>query len=230
MEVSYNTNFWGFTFFGSAYYKSNTDIIEQIATTENAEILRTSFGNVGTNNSVGINFFTSKSIGLLTVRGGGDVYTYNGQGQIAGVDFSNQALSYRLFTGGEYSFSGTLKADFFGFFQAPSFTLQGENASFSIMGIGFRKDFKNLSLGIRIIEPFSKNKNFDSDITGSDFRQITRFAIPFRSIGVNFKYKFGKVDFKKRKSKIKNSDQKSGEGEQGGQGGGGGNGNGIGGN
>ena len=148
---------------------------------------------------------------------------------IQGQEVSNSALSYRLFTNGEFAFSGTLKADFFGFFQAPSFTLQGENPSFSIFGIGFRKDFKNASLGIRIIEPFAEFKSFDSDITGNDFRQTSSFQIPFRSIGINFRYKFGKVDFKERRSKIKNSDQKQGEGQSGGQQGGGGSG-GMGGN
>lgn len=219
VELSYNTNIKGFTVFSSLYYKHNDDIIEQISVTDNATVLKTSFDNVGVNNSIGINLFITRTLGLFTIRGGGDIYTYNASGQINGQDFENDALSYRLFTSGEYAFTGTLKADFFGFFQAPRFTLQGENASFSIMGIGLKKEFKNYSLGIRIIEPFAANKNFDSDITGSDFRQITKFSIPFRSFGVNFSYKFGKVDFKERKSKIKNSDQKAGEGE--GQGGGG---------
>ncbi len=219
IELSYNTNILGFTIFSSLYYKHNTDIIEQIATTENEQIIRTSFGNVGINNSVGVNIFLSKTISKFTLRGGGDVYSYDASGTINGVEFDNQALSYRLFTNGEYAFSGTVKADFFGFFQAPRFTLQGENASFSIMGIGFKKEFKKFSLGIRIIEPFVRDKSFNSDITGDGFRQITQFSVPFRSIGVNFSYKFGKVDFKARKSKIKNTDQKAGEGE--GQGGGG---------
>lgn len=226
VELSYNTNIKGFTVFSSFYYKYNRDIIEQIAITDNSTVLRTSFDNVGTNNSIGTNLFITRTLGLFTIRGGGDIYTYNASGMINGTDFENKALSYRLFTSGEYAFTGTLKADFFGFFQAPRFTLQGENASFSIMGIGVKKEFKNYSLGIRIIEPFAANKNFDSDITGADFRQVTQFSIPFRSIGVNFSYKFGKVDFKERKSKIKNSDQKAGEGE--GQGGGGGQGGGMG--
>ena len=219
LELTYNTNLWGITIFSSLYYKNNTQIIEQIATTDDELVVRTSFDNVGTNNSVGINLFTSKSIGKLTIRGGGDIYTYNASGQIDGDEFENSALSYRLFANGEFAFTGTLKADFFGFFQAPRFTLQGENASFSIMGVGFKKEFKNSSIGIRIIEPFVRDKDFNSDITGSDFRQLTFFSIPFRSVGVNFSYKFGKVDFRERKSKIKNTDQKSGEGD--GQGGGG---------
>jgi len=145
------------------------------------------------------------------LRGGGDVFTYNANGIINGQEVANSALSYRLFTNGEYSFTGSLKADFFGFFQAPQFTLQGENPAFSIFGVGFRKDFKDWSLGVRIIEPFSADKAFNSDIQGDGFRQVSSFVL----------YKFGKVDFRERKSKIKNTDSKQGDGQGGGQGGGG---------
>ncbi len=220
-EISYNTNILGFTIFSSFYHRRTTEIIEQVVTQNDAGINIQTFNNVGRNNSFGTNIFLSKSIGIFTLRGGGDVYTYDATGIIQGQEVSNEAISYRLFTNGEVSISGTLKADFFGFFQAPRFTLQGETASFSIYGIGFRKDFKNSSIGIRLIEPFNEFKNFDSDITGSDFRQVSRFQLPFRSVGINFRYKFGKVDFKQRRSKIRNTDQKQGEGGGGGQGQGG---------
>jgi outer membrane receptor protein involved in Fe transport len=222
-EISYNTNFKGFMIFSSFYNKRTSEIIEAIIVPDGNGINLQTYSNVGKNNSFGINLFTTKSIGKLTIRGGGDIYTYNATGVIDGVELSNEALSYRIFSGGEYSFTGTLKADFFGFFQAPRFTLQGETASFSMYGFGFRKDLKDWSLGLRVIQPFAENLSFDSDITGTDFRQISRFNLPFRSIGINVRYKFGKVDFKERKSKIKNSDQKQGEGgggDGGGQGGG----------
>jgi len=227
LELSYNTNFAGFTMFGSLYYKRTTDLIEQFSFSEavpnqDEEVQINSFANVGTNNSIGINIFTSKSVGNLTIRGGGDVYTYNATGTVNGQELSADELSYRLFCNGDFKISGTLKADFFGFFQAPRFTLQGQNPSFSIFGFGLRKEFGKASLGIRIIEPFSANKSFNSDIQGNGFRSVSTFVLPFRSFGINFSYKFGKVDFKARKSKIKNTDQKGGDGGQGGQGGQGG--------
>ncbi|MBL0081636.1 MAG: hypothetical protein IPP37_04050 [Saprospiraceae bacterium] len=52
--------------------------------------------------------------------------------------------------------------------------------------------------------------------------QNSKFTLPFRSIGINFRYKFGNVDFKERKTKIKNNDLKAGEGDGGQQQGGGG--------
>ena len=111
------------------------------------------------------------------------------------------------------------KSDFFGFFRSPNATLQGETPSFWIYGFGFSYDFKKSSLGLKFIDPFNATKSFNSEQDGPGFYQKNDFAIPFRSIGINFRYKFGKVDFKKRKSKIKNTDLK--KGDDAGQGGGG---------
>ena len=221
-ELGYNTNILGASIFSTAYYKKTSEIIESIVTVDGDNISTTTYDNVGTNNSIGVNLFVTKSVGQLTLRVGGDVGTYNATGIVAGTEFSNSAITYRIFSSGEYSISGDFKADFFGIFQAPQFTLQGFNPSFSMIGFGARKDFKNkMSLGIRIIEPFEAAKSFDREIEGDGFVTNSSFAIPFRSFGLSFSYKFGKVDFRERRSKIKNNDQKQDGGGQGGQGGGG---------
>jgi hypothetical protein len=64
-------------------------------------------------------------------------------------------------------------------------------------------------IGIRVIEPLVANKSFGSELSGDDFYQISDFTIPFRSFGITFAYKFGKMDFKQRerRSKINNTDQ-----------------------
>ncbi|MGB4837726.1 MAG: hypothetical protein WBP08_01915, partial [Saprospiraceae bacterium] len=63
---------------------------------------------------------------------------------------------------------------------------------------------------------FNADKFFKSNIETTTFTQKTSFSLPFRSIGVNFRYKFGNVDFKERKSKVKNTDLKQGQDNQGG--------------
>ncbi len=229
IELSYNTRFAGFNLFGSGYYKRTTDIIEQILqlstitdqSGEQLELSVNTFDNVGTNNSFGINMFINKSINNLNLRFGGDIFTYDATGVVNGEMRSNSALNYQLFTNGEYSITGTLKADFFGFFRSDQPTLQGSTPSFSIFGLGLRKDIKSLSIGVRVIEPFSADKSFDTTQEGTNFTQVSGFTLPFRSVGINVRYKFGKVDFKERRSKIKNTDQKGGDQQgQGGQGGG----------
>ncbi|MDF1695447.1 MAG: TonB-dependent receptor [Saprospiraceae bacterium] len=219
VELGYNFNVKGFMVFATTYYKITNDIIESIISVDDAGISINTFGNVGTNNSVGLNLFTSKTINKITVRGGGNFFTYNASGVVNGQELEANDVLYNIFFNGDYKISSSFKADFFGFFRSNRRTLQGVNPSFSIYGIGVRKEFKNSSIGIRVVEPFHETKSFDSAIEGSDFVQTTGFTLPFRSIGVNFRYKFGKVDFKERKSKIKNSDLKQGEGD--GQSGGG---------
>lgn len=218
-ELGYNFNVKGFMVFASSYYKITNDVIESVIRVNPQGISENTFANVGTNNSIGLNLFTSKTINKLTVRGGGNFYTYDGTGIVNNENLEASDFLYNIFFNGDYSITGSLKADFFGFFRSNQRTLQGTNPSFSIYGIGFRKDFKNSSIGIRFIEPFHENKSFDSSLSGDDFVQTTGFTLPFRSVGINFRYKFGKVDFKERKSKIKNTDLKQGEGN--GQNGGG---------
>ena len=80
------------------------------------------------------------------------------------------------------------------------------------MSFGFKKEFKNKrgSIGIRIIEPFAKNGNkiWTTELNGSSFYQISERTTKFTSIGISFKYTFGKLNFKSnnKRSKIKNDD------------------------
>lgn len=225
-EVSYNFNIKGVSVFASTYYKKTDDVIEQLLKVEDG-VSSNTFQNIATNNSVGLNLFSSKTYKALTVRGGGNIYTYNANGLVNGVETERDDLLYQIFFNGDVKITSKLKSDFFGFFKSPVATLQGNTPSFWIYGMGMRYDFDKASLGIRLIDPFNANKSFDSELQGEGFYQKNDFSIPFRSIGINFRYKFGKVDFKKRRSKIKNTDLKQGEG-QGQQGGGSGGGMGQG--
>ena len=218
VELSYNFNVFGAMIYASPYYKRTDDVIEQVLLVENGVSTNT-YKNIAKSESYGINLFTSKSIKKLTARVGGNVYSYSANGFVNGVERERDAILYQIFWGGDYSFTGNFKSDFFGFFRSPNATLQGETPSFWIYGFGFRYDFKKSSLGLKFIDPFNATKSFNSEQVGPGFYQKNDFAIPFRSIGINFRYKFGKVDFKKRKSKIKNTDLK--KGDDAGQGGGG---------
>ena len=103
----------------------------------------------------------------------------------------------------------------FGFYRAPRQTLQGTNPSFSIFVIGAQKEInEKLEVGVRIVEPFFKFKNFGSELRGDNFVQTVDTEIPFRSYGINIAYKFGKLDFKQRtrRSKINNQDQEGDDG------------------
>ena len=102
------------------------------------------------------------------------------------------------------------------FFRSPRQTIQGERPSFSMMSFGFKKEFSNKrgSIGIGMVEPFSKYKSFDTSIEGimvdgNMFQNINEYEILFRSVNISFKYKIGKMNFDpiKKKATLNNNDK-----------------------
>jgi len=107
------------------------------------------------------------------------------------------------------------KIEGFGFMRSRRQTVQGKIPSFWMYSIGVKKDIWNKrgAIGVRMVEPFNRTKSFITELDGDTFSQRSEFKLPFRSFGLNFSYKFGKLDFKakkRRSSKIKNTDVKSG--------------------
>ncbi|KXK37803.1 MAG: TonB-dependent receptor [Saprospiraceae bacterium] len=212
VELGYNFTFKGFTTFSSLFYKHTDDIIEQILSLNENNLSVNTFENVGTKNSLGLNTFISKSVSLFTFRTGGNIATYDAKGIVNGNPEERKSFEYNIFLNGEAKITGTFKADFFGFFRSPVRTIQGDNPAFTIYGMGLRKEFKNFSLGVTLIEPFNANKYFKTNIETEEIKQSSSIAVPFRSFGLNVRYKFGNVDFKERQSKVKNTDLKDASG------------------
>jgi hypothetical protein len=80
---------------------------------------------------------------------------------------------------------------------------------------------KKASIGINVLQPFNKYKDFNSSLSSPGFVQTSTFQFPFRSVGINFSYSFGKTTFTADKNKINNDDIKQGDQGVGGAGGGG---------
>ncbi|HJP62333.1 MAG TPA: outer membrane beta-barrel protein, partial [Mucilaginibacter sp.] len=114
-------------------------------------------------------------------------------------------------------------AQAFTFGSSPRRTIQGSSPSFSLFGMGVRKQFMNkkASIGINALQPFAKYKYFNTNTQSAGLSQTSTFAFPFRSFGLTFSYSFGKVTFSNPQKKgVNNDDMK--QGDQGGVGGAGG--------
>ncbi|RMF29989.1 MAG: TonB-dependent receptor, partial [Bacteroidetes bacterium] len=222
LELGYNTFVKGVVLSGALYFRHTDDIIESIQTLlEGEPVAVTTFENVGYNNSLGFNFFTSFTIKeIWTLRGNFNVSTYATRSRLEGLNRTNDGLVYNGFFNSSLKLKHGIQADGFIMFNSPRRTLQGTNPSFSMYSIGIRKELfqKKGSIGIRMVTPFHRTKSFNSELEGQGFYQQSLFSIPFRSYGVSFSYRFGKLDFKaqQRKSKIKNDDLKQGGDQQGG--------------
>ena len=210
IELGYNT--FGRKYQGSyyLYLKDSKDMFESVVEI-NDDISITTYQNIGQVKYYGFNYYGSLRFDNLTLRTGFNIYSYESEDD----RFNNRsAILYDYNFGFTIKFKNNWKAESFAFTRSPSQTLQGSSTSFSMMSFGIKKDFKNKrgSLGIKIIEPFAKNgqKVFTTELEGDNFSQISERKVLFTSIGISFKYTFGKLNFKssKAKSTIKNDDIK----------------------
>jgi len=153
---------------------------------------------------------------ILELRGNFDINKYYIAGDVNNEDLKNEGYIYNGFLSSNITLYKSWKAEVWGFFRSPRYTLQGKNPSFSMFSLGLQKEIFNKKgkIGLRLVEPFKANKEFVTELEGTDFYQKNIMSIPFRSIGISFSYSFGKLDFKERKSFIKNDDLKQGGGNE----------------
>src|SRR5690606_35700526 len=151
VELNYNVFFKGTVINAGLYYRRTTDVIESILQVDDDGASVTDFRNIGMNNSVGFNLFGSvKPLSFWTLRGGGNIYTYQAQGVINGEEISNEAILWNANLNSSFDLGSGWRIELFGFFNSPRATLQGLNPSFSIFSMGIQKEFsKRTKLGIQ---------------------------------------------------------------------------------
>ncbi len=211
----------------SVYYKHTGGLIESIAAPTLVQVdgntaqpgTLTTYHNIGNNNSFGTSFFGSVSpIKNVTMRANINAYTYKPDPSGAFLRDQTQNGTYIQYSGfamAEWDLKSGFIAQVFTFGSSPRRTIQGTNPSFSILGMGVRQQFmkKKASLGINVLEPFNKYKNFNSNLSSPGFVQNSTFQFPFRSVGLTFQYSFGKTTFSnpQQKKGINNDDMKQGD-------------------
>lgn len=212
-QYEFSINSFGRMLQGSTqiYYKHSFDVIESYLDTINGDASISTYKNIGETRQIGISLFGSIRLKKFTLRGSFDFYNYSGKDVNLGYEnWTEPVFLYSYFVGGNYNLGKNWKAETFGFFRSPTQTIQGTTTSFSMISFGFKKTFKNKrgSIGMKIIEPFRKNKIFRSDLSGEFFSQSSRTTTPFRSFAISFNYTIGKLNFKdgNKKTNINNDD------------------------
>ena len=195
------------------YHKYSSNVIETYVDSIYNFISYATYKNIGETKQNGISAFGGITLKKISFRTGFNIYNYSGRDLDLGYEnWTKPAILYSYNFNLNINISKYWKAESFAFFRSPTQTIQGSSTSFSMMSIGIKKDFKNNrgSLGIRIIEPFSENKVFKTELKGESFKQESIRNIPLRSLAISFKYTIGKLSFKdgSKKSNINNDDIK----------------------
>lgn len=113
--------------------------------------------------------------------------------------YAVNSFNYRLNFNSTYQFTNIFSAEFFSNFSSARNEVQGKYPSFISYSFAVRKQFWNKkgSLALSATNPFSEYINQKTILFGKNFTVNSNRRVPVRSIGINFTWKFGKLEFKK---------------------------------
>jgi outer membrane receptor protein involved in Fe transport len=157
--------------------------------------------NIGLEKDLGMNLFADiHPTTKFNVRGNFFVF-YRRTENAIDPGQNSQSWNYRANLNMSYNFTNDFAGEFFGNFTSPRNELQGKYPSFSSYTLAFRKQIwkKKGSVALTATNIFSEYINQTTKLYGQGFTTSSTRQVPFRSIGINFTWKFGKLEFKKPK-------------------------------
>lgn len=218
-ELGYNTSFKkGGNLYMALIERINTYDKKQMTTFYPSYLIGDSiYSNVSvtTNQNIGEEYNTGISVSgsypltsKLNLRGN---LMITHRYQVTHLSTGNVSTGFRtrLNINASYQLPGDLVLELFGNYSSAAKSLQGKSPQFFIYTFAFRKLFwdKNASIGFTATNPLSKYVKQLTTITTENSIATNIREIPLRSFGVSFTYKFGKLDFSKRKDENENNMQ-----------------------
>jgi outer membrane receptor protein involved in Fe transport len=216
-ELGYNTSFKkGGNLYVSLIERINTQDKKQLTTFYPSYLIGDStYSNVSvtTNENIGEEYNSGISVSgsypvtsKLNLRGN-LMITHRYQVTHLRMGNLSTGIRTRLNLNATYQLPKDLVLELFGFYSSAAKSLQGKTPQFFMYTFAFRKLFwnKNASIGFTATNPLSKYVRQVSKTTTSN--SISEYVrnVPLRSFGVSFTYKFGKLEFNKKKEGNENN-------------------------
>jgi len=215
IELAYNHDFGNAgSFMVSGFYRVNSNDIQpytavypslEIGDSVYYNVAVSTRENIGTEKNMGLSLFGNlKATDKFTLRLN---LMFFKRHIINGIDLWRDPTSfnYRANLNASYQFNKDLSAEFFGNFNSARNEVQGKYPSFTSYTFAARKKLFNqkASIALTATNIFAKYVNQPTILYGTNFTTNSLRKIPFRSVGLNFTWKFGKLDFKKDKDEDK---------------------------
>ena len=224
-ELSYNRGFnKAGSFMITAFYRINEHDIQpfivfypslKVGDSVYTNVAVSTRQNIGTEKNMGMNVFVDLHLNdKLTIRSNLSFFrrhTIN----VLDPGFNTNSFNYRFNMNASYQFAKTLAGEFFGNFNSARHEAQGTYPSFTSYSFAIRKQFwkKKASLALSTTNPFNAYVDQRSKLFGSNFTVNSLRRVPFRQVGLNFTWKFGKLEFKKDKDENKDVTPAAPEGQ-----------------
>ncbi len=157
--------------------------------------------NIGRENNVGMNLFADLHITpKLNIRSNVFLFIRHTVNAID-IGYNSNSFNFRTNLNASYQFTNSLLAEFFANFSGVRHEAQGTYPSFTSYSFAIRKQFwqKKGSIALTANNFLSEYLAQKTALKGPNFATNTERKIAYRSIGINFAWKFGKLEFKKDK-------------------------------
>jgi outer membrane receptor protein involved in Fe transport len=182
---------------------------------KNDTITTTTYQNLGTNKTLGLNINTTFAITKkLTLSLNGQINKIWLEGEFNGQHYKNSGYTGNAFGNAGYKFDKGYRIGIDAGYFTGDVTLQGQSSKFIYSSYVLSKEMLNKKMTISMVanNPYSKFQTFRSSTTSADFAQNSFNQNFYRSFAVRINYKFGKLnsEIKKNQRGINNDDTKGG--------------------
>jgi outer membrane receptor for ferrienterochelin and colicin len=208
IELGYNKTFKkGGNLNLSGFYRLNTHDIQNFVTyypfykigdSTYTDVSVTTRENISSEQREGVNLYGSVPIAsVIDLRSNISVYN-----RIIKNDGPNptsiHGLEYRITLNASWQILKSLALEVFGNFNSARTSAQGKVPSWSFYNIAIRKKIFNdkASIAVTASNLFSEYLTQKTDLRGDNFTISSTRKIAIRSFGINFTYKFGKLNFR----------------------------------
>jgi ferric enterobactin receptor len=155
--------------------------------------------NIGTERNIGMNLFLeTRSFSGINLRSNLFLF-YRRIRNTIDAAYSPESFNYRINLNATWQLAPTWTSELFGNFSSARNEVQGRYPSFTTYTIAMRKQFWNKkgSLALTATNPFARYTEQTTALRGASFAWTSTRFVPVRSFGLNFTWKFGKLEFKK---------------------------------
>lgn len=214
MELGYSRNFDnGGNLYIAAVERINTQDIKQITTFYPIYRINDSlYQNVSITNiqNIGMEYNSGGMLsGSLPM---GNIFTLRGNFMATNRYIVSTIYVGNISMGMRYRFNLNLSCrlpkdlvvEAFGNYNSPAKNIQGRNPQSITYNFALRKQFwhRNASIGLTATNPFNKYIRQETVTTANNYSSSSVRLLPYRSFGISFTCKFGKLEFKKGKDDV----------------------------
>ena len=203
VEFGYRLQADNFTFLPSIYYRYKKDAFTEILETVNTNITKTTFTNLDTDQSTGLEFiFSGKAYRNLNFNLSSNLFYQQIDARNLGFSKNKSAFSWDSRLGLNFNITKSTYAQINAYYRSNRITPQGEFDPIVLFNVGLRQSIlKNQASIVLTVSDIFRTLDYESSIDTPILNQRTRYGRNSQIVYLGFIYPFGK-NIRNQKKKL----------------------------